>query len=129
MKKGYSTLIGMLFLLAFASTMIAGLSVISLSGLKSQLLKQDSAKASLALLSCEEEVLRRLKDQISYSGGVVSISDGGSCDVQLSSSATPDVKTLVITARRGSGSRSLRAEISVLAQGSSVNLRILRWEE
>ena len=125
--KAFSTLIGVIFLLAFLSIITAGMSFISISELKTQYYVAQSLTIQQYSESCVEEVLRRLRDDLNYSGGSIPINATVSCSATVVGSASQ--KTIDTTVVFREFQMAVTVEIDVFVVGEAINFRITSWLE
>lgn len=125
--KAFSTLIGVIFLIAFLSIVTAGMSFISISELKSSYYVAQSLTTQQYSEACVEEVLRRLRDDIDYAGGTIPINTTVSCAATVVGDATQ--KTIDTTVIFQEFEISLSVDIDVSVVGEAINFRITGWTE
>jgi len=125
--KGFSTLLSMFVFLGLLVIIATGMTFVSISGLKSssyisasQLARQDSE-------SCVEEVLRRLRDDIDYAGGLIPLNDTSSCNATVTGDSSQ--KTISATVSNSSLEKNVMVAIDVIAIGEAHNFRITDWQE
>ncbi|MDP2691441.1 MAG: hypothetical protein U1C97_02670 [Candidatus Gracilibacteria bacterium] len=125
--KAFSTLIGVIFLLAFLSVITAGMSFMSISNLKSNYYLTQSHTTSQQSEACIDEVLRRLRDDLNYGGGSVPLTGDTSCTAVITGDDTD--KTITSTVSNADFEHSITASIQIFTNGEATNFRITDWTE
>jgi len=125
--RAFSTLIGIILLLAFISIITAGMTFISISSLKSNYYVAQSLNTKQSSESCIEEVLRRLRDDINYLGGSIPLKPSINCNATVTGTASQ--KTITATVTDGTFYHGITADIAVTTIGQAHNFRITAWDE
>jgi hypothetical protein len=125
--KGFSTIISIIFLMAFASIIMIGAGSRSISQQQSEFHLNQSIIAQQYVDSCIEESLRRLKDSISYTGGQIPFPEGYTCTSTISGPSTSKQITATISTTNSTITKS--ANISLTTNGATTNITITNWSE
>jgi len=125
--RGYSTLVAVVLLLVFISMVIVGIHSFNLSSLQSGYQSNTSTQRLQESESCIEEILRRLKDDINYTGGTVPLNVSTSCTAQISGDDLQ--KTISATVNAQNIQKTITAIISITTDGSARNFRLTSWSE
>ncbi|MDP3975630.1 MAG: hypothetical protein Q8P95_01815 [bacterium] len=125
--RAYSTIIAVILLLSFIVIVVAGLTSFSISRLQSELSTEQSQTTQQYAQTCIEEVLRHLKDTISYAGGAISLPDGASCTASVIGTDTN--KTITATVSDQNIQQIVTAEVTVTTNGEAINLELTNWSE
>ena len=105
----------------------AGMTFVSISNLKSSSYISDSQTTRQYSESCIEEVLRRLKDDLEYTGGTIPLNPATSCSNSISGSDT--AKTITATVTNGSFQTNIVVDIDIITLGEAHNFEITNWQE
>lgn len=125
--KGYSTLVTVVLLLAFMSATIIGISALGITSLQSGYQATTSSQRILESESCIEEVLRRLKDNVNYAGGTVTLSPTLSCTASVTGTETE--KTITATTNQQNIQKTITVELDIIIDGSARNFQVTSWTE
>lgn len=127
MLRGYSTLIGVVLLLAFLTTIILGIHMLHVSNLQSISYTNGGNQALKTGESCVEETLRRLKTSLGYTGGTIPLGAGENCTASI----TGDITQKIINATYSSNNyqKNLQVTVDISIDGSAINFIISDWQE
>jgi len=125
--KAFSTLIGIIFILAIMTTITISMSMTSILQLKSSFYTAEATLSRQSTEACMEEALRHLKDDLDYSGGLIVLNPERSCNSTVSGTDTQ--KSITVTLISEEYQKSITAEIQIYTAGAAKNLRITKWTE
>jgi type II secretory pathway component PulK len=122
MKKGFVTLITVLALLVFSVSISIAMTYISISESRVSADVILGEQAFVLSESCAELALLKLRNDTSYTGGSMHVSEG---DCEVTVNTTGDESTVSVRAIRGEYTRSVRVEVTrdILA------LQMRSWQE
>lgn len=122
MKKGFVTLITVLALLVFSVSISIAMTYISISESRVSADVIFGEQAFVLSESCAELALLKLRNDASYTGGLMHVSEG---DCEVTVNTTGDESTVSVRAIRGEYTRSVRVEVTrdILA------LQMRSWQE
>ena len=125
--RGYSTFVAVVLLLAFMTIIILGINALGITSLQSGYQANTSSQKLQQSESCIEEVLRRLKDNASYTGGTVILSPTLSCTATITGTDTE--KTITATVSMQNVTKTITIILNILIDGSSRNFQVSSWTE
>ena len=125
--RGYSTFVAVVLLLAFMTIIILGINALGITSLQSGYQANTSSQKLQQSESCIEEVLRRLKDNASYTGGTVILSPTLSCTATITGTDTE--KTITATVSMQNVTKTITILLNILIDGSSRNFQVSSWTE
>ena len=109
MKKGFVTLITVLALLVFSVSISIAMTYISISESRVSADVIFGEQAFVLSESCAELALLKLRNDASYTGGSMHVSEG---DCEVTVNTTGDESTVSVRAIRGEYTRSVRVEVT-----------------
>ena len=109
MKKGFVTLITVLALLVFSVSISIAMTYISISESRVSADVILGEQAFVLSESCAELALLKLRNDASYTGGSMHVSEG---DCEVTVNTTGDESTVSVRAIRGEYTRSVRVEVT-----------------
>ena len=125
--RGYSTFVAVVLLLAFMTIIILGINALGITSLQSGYQANTASQKLQQSESCIEEVLRRLKDSASYTGGTVILSPTLSCTATITGTDTE--KTITATVSMQNVTKTITIILNILIDGSSRNFQVSSWTE
>ena len=122
MKKGFVTLITVLALLVFSVSISIAMTYISISESRVSADVILGEQAFVLSESCAELALLKLRNDTSYTGGSMHVSEG---DCEVAVNTTGDESTVSVRAIRGEYTRSVRVEVT----RDILTLQMRSWQE
>ena len=125
--RAFSTLVGIIFLLVFLTLVMSGMSFLSIGEMKAGYYVTEAHDVEQQAESCIEESLRKLKDDLNFAGGLVALSAGYQCQVEITGD---DVrKSIAGSVELGGFKKTITAQIDITTIGEARNFRIINWLE
>lgn len=132
MKKRYNTskgsvaLISVLIAMAVLMIIAVGMSETHISTSKQYLNTQANREIYYAAEACLEDTIKRIEENIDFSGGSLSINNN---DITCTITATgTTVKNIEITITKDNYIQEYLAEINIVQKGNTNNATINKWE-
>lgn len=124
--RAFSSLLATTIIMGFVIIIIVGISTLNLNNLKSSVSTVQFGTTQQYTESCIEEILRRLKDDISFPGGTIPISDNITCDSSVVGNG--EQKVVSATVSRQNTYASISVEIEITTINESKNFTITSWQ-
>jgi len=125
-QRGSIALITVLIISAILLILVLGASSNQVSTSYQQLNTSSNRYSYYISEACLEDILGRLKVNINYPGGTITLGDGAICTTTVSGT---DTKTIGITTVYMNYTNSYQAQISVTTDGEANNIRRLNWQK
>jgi len=125
--RAYSTLTSVILLIAFLTIIILGVNSQSLSSILSRYDESAGTQTQRITESCFEEVMRRLRTSLDYSGGTIPLNSTQNCTATVTGDLLQ--KTVVVTASESGFQQSITAIIDISTSGEAINFTVSDWQE